>query len=78
MTADLTSLLLAGLIGIVVSTLGFFVILGRRTRAAFEDGRQRQGERDGAERQLLEERLDVRLRETIRLERVAERGDAVA
>ncbi len=68
MTENVASLLLAGLIGIVVSTLVFVVVLGRRTRAAFEDGLQRQGERANADQQLLEERLDARARDNIRLD----------
>ncbi len=69
MTQAIPSLVLAALAGAFVVALILFVVLKRRTRTAFEAGERRQTERDGAERQLLEERLDVSLRETIRLER---------
>jgi DNA recombination protein RmuC len=68
MTDSLAALVLAGLVGIVVSALIFFTVLGRRTRAAFEDGLQRQGERANADQQLLEERLDARARDNVRLD----------
>ena len=42
MSETLTALVLAGLVGIVLSGLFFFTLLGRRTRAAFQDGLQRQ------------------------------------
>ena len=55
MTDTVTALVLAGLVGIVLSALFFFAMLRRRTRAAFEDGLQRQAERANADHQLLEE-----------------------
>ncbi len=68
MTDTVTALVLAGLAGVVLSALFFFAMLGRRTRAAFEDGLQRQAERANADHQLLEERLDAKGRENVRLE----------
>jgi len=68
LTENLASLLLAGLVGAVGSALICVVILRRRTRTAFEEGLQRQAERANADHQLLEERLDARTRESIRLD----------
>ena len=68
LTENLASLLLAGLVGAVVSALVCFALIRRRTRSAFEDGLQRQAERANADHQLLEERLDARTRESIRLD----------
>ncbi len=59
MTEAITAQVLAGLIGVVLSAIVFFVMLGRKTRAAFEDGLQSQAERANADHQLLEERLDA-------------------
>ena len=68
MSETLTALVLAGLVGIVLSGLFFFTLLGRRTRAAFQDGLQRQAERANADQQLLEERLDAKGRDNVRLD----------
>src|SRR5512143_1935017 len=68
LTENLASLLLAGLVGAVVSALICFALIRRRTRSAFEEGLQRQAERANADHQLLEERLDARTRESIRLD----------
>jgi DNA recombination protein RmuC len=68
LTENLASLLLAGLVGAVVSALVCFALIRRRTRSAFEEGLQRQAERANADHQLLEERLDARTRESIRLD----------
>jgi DNA recombination protein RmuC len=68
MNDTVTALVLAGLAGVVLSALFFFAMLGRRTRAAFEDGLQRQAERANADHQLQEERLDAKGRENVRLD----------
>ncbi len=68
MSEHLTQLLLAGLSGAVLSALVCVAVLRRRTHAAFEDGIQRQAERANADQHLLEERLDARTRENIRLD----------
>ena len=73
MTDTVTALVLAGLAGVVLSALFFFAMLGRRTRAAFEDGLQRQAERANADHQLLEERLDAKGRENVRLDQALKR-----
>ncbi len=72
MTQAIPSLLLAALAGAIVAALVLFAVLKRRTRAAFEAGEQRHAERAAAERQLLQERLDARMRESIRLERAVD------
>lgn len=54
--------------GIGAGFLTAFWLLARRRRRAFEEGMTRQAEKDGADRRLLEERLDVRDRERARVE----------
>ncbi len=68
MSEHLTQLLLAGIGGAVLAMLVCVLLFKRRVRAAFEDGIQRQAERANADQHLLEERLDARTRENIRLD----------
>ena len=72
MTEFLAQLLLATLTGAIVSALVSAlistVVMRRRTRVAFEAGLQDQGERASADQRVLEERLDARARENVRLD----------
>jgi DNA recombination protein RmuC len=68
MSESIALLLLCGLAGALASAIVCAFLLRRRTRAAFEDGLQRQTERAIAEQLLLEERLDARSRDNTRLD----------
>ncbi len=56
------------LVGVALGQLLSVRRSSRRERMAYDEGMTRQAEKDGAERRLLEERLDVRDRERQRLE----------
>jgi DNA recombination protein RmuC len=61
-------LLLSGLAGALLTAIVFAILLPRRTRAAFEEGLQRQTERASADQQLFLQRLDAASRDNDRLD----------
>ena len=68
MSESIVTLALAALVGAAIAAVAFARLSARRSRAAFEDGLQRQAERASGEQQLLQERYDARVRDNTRLE----------
>jgi len=68
MTGPVALLLLSCVFSGGVTAIVMAVLLRRRTRAAFEDGLQRQAERANADLQLRDERIEAKSRDNVRLD----------